>query len=191
MRLALFGVIVMLIPFYGIAQHPLKNWEGEWKGEMIGYQNGQVTYRVHSQMLIQPSKRCNMCWDWTTTYYKDSILDIWGVVIKDYWMEVDSTNQNRMILHEPDPDASIIRYECFGLKLIGGYSVLDVDSMANDLPEHQTLFHTQYELKGDSLLFDLSYFQYENKAEQDELSSNIRAFIPIGQQQSILYRSKK
>lgn len=181
-----------LLPFCFLGQYDLREWEGEWKGEMIVFNHGKTSFKFKTQMRIQPSKRCNNCWDWVTSYYKDSLTDEFGVVIKDYWMEIDSIQPQNLILHEPDADGIDIFFQKNENIIMGSFSVNNYDEQGNDIPNEQILYYSQYHLEGDQLLFDISYFDYNlNNFGKDELNSNVGQLVPKGIQRSVLIRQKK
>lgn len=192
MRILLSILLSVIYPICFLGQHGLKDWEGDWKGEMSVYNNGKIDLIVKTEMHIQPSIRCKNCWDWRTSFYRDSITEDVGVIVKDYWMELDSTNNYNMILHEPDQDGIDIHFQKMGSMIIGSYSVSAFDGLGNDDPQKQTIFFSQYQLDEDVLTFDLSFFEYDlRKFGLDELNSNVGMMLPIGKQLSVLNRVKK
>jgi hypothetical protein len=192
MRILLSILLSVIYPICFLGQHGLKDWEGDWKGEMSVYNNGKIDLIVKTEMHIQPSIRCKNCWDWLTSFYRDSVTEDVGVIVKDYWMELDSTNNYNMILHEPDQDGIDIHFQKMGSMIIGSYSVSAFDGLGNDDPQKQTIFYSQYQLDEDVLTFDLSFFEYDlRKFGLDELNSNVGMMLPIGKQLSVLNRVKK
>ncbi len=192
MRILLTILLSVINPICFLGQHGLKDWEGDWKGEMSVYYNGKIDLIVKTEMHIQPSIRCKNCWDWRTSFYRDSITEDVGVIVKDYWMELDSTNNYNMILHEPDQDGIDIHFQKMGSMIIGSYSVSAFDGQGNDVPQKQTIFFSQYQLDEDVLTFDLSFFEYDlRKFGLDELNSNVSMMLPIGKQLSVLHRIQK
>jgi hypothetical protein len=192
MRLLLTILIFGIYPVCFLGQQNLKEWEGDWKGEMSVYNNGKIDLNVKTEMHIQPSSRCKNCWDWLTSFYRDSLTEDVGVIVKDYWMELDSTNRYNMILHEPDQDGIDIHFQKMGSMIIGSYSFSAFDGLGNDDPKKQTIFYSQYQLDGDDLTFDLSFFEYDlSQFGVDELNSNVGMMLPIGKQLSVLHRVKK
>lgn len=192
MRLLLTILIFGIYPFCFLGQQGLKDWEGDWKGEMSVYNNGKIDLVVKTEMHIQPSTRCKNCWDWLTAFYRDSLTEDVGVVVKNYWMQLDSTNEHNMILHEPDQDGIDIHFQKMGSKIMGSYSVSAYDELGNDDPKKQTIFYSQYQLDEDALTFDLSFFEYDlRQFGIDELNSNVGMMLPLGKQLSVLHRIKK
>ena len=192
MRLLLTILIFGIFPICFLGQHGLKDWEGDWKGEMSVYNNGKIDLIVKTEMHIQPSTRCKNCWDWLTSFYRDSLTEDVGVIVKDYWMTLDSTNDCNMILHEPDQDGIDIHFQKMGSKIMGSYSVSAYDGLGNDDPKKQTIFYSQYQLDEDVLTFDLSFFEYDlSQFGVDELNSNVGMMLPIGKQLSVLHRVRK
>jgi len=192
MKCNLFSIAFLFLPYCFLGQNDLKEWEGLWKGEMFVFNNGKTSFQFKTQMRIQPSTRCKNCWDWVTTYFKDSLTEEFGVVIKDYWMEIDSIQPNNMILHEPDADGIDIFFQKNENIIIGSFSVNNFDEQGNDIPDEQILYYSQYQLEGNQLRFDISYFDYDlNMFGNDELNSNVGQLIPKGIQRSVLIRQKK
>ena len=191
MRPLLKILILCFYPVCFLGQQDLKDWEGEWKGEMSVFNNGKINFTVKTEMHIQPSTRCKNCWDWLTSYYRDSLTEDVGVIIKDYWMALDSTNGYTMILHEPDQDGIDIHFQKMGSMIMGSYSVSSYDEIGNDNPEKQIIYYSQYQLDGDVITFDISFFDYDlSKFGLDELNSNVGTLFPMGKQLSILHRVK-
>lgn len=192
MRLLLTILIFGIYPICFLGQQGLKEWEGDWKGEMSFYNNGKIDLIVKTEMHIQPSTRCKNCWDWLTSFYRDSLTEDVGVIVKDYWMTLDSTNDYNMILHEPDQDGIDIHFQKMGSKIMGSYSVSAYDGLGNDDPNKQTIFYSQYQLDEDVLTFDLSFFEYDlSQFGIDELNSNVGMMLPLGKQLSVLHRVRK
>lgn len=192
MKHPLFTLAFFLLPYCFWGQGELTEWEGEWKGEMHVFNNGKTSFKFKTQMRIQPSRRCKNCWDWVTTYYKDSLTEAFGVVIKDYWMEIDSIQTQNMILHEPDADGIDIFFQKNENIIMGSFSINNYDELSNDITDEQILYYTQYQLEGDQLRFDISYFDYNlNNSGKGELNSNVGQLVPKGIQQSLLIRQKK
>ncbi|MEN9334852.1 MAG: hypothetical protein RLY35_2032 [Bacteroidota bacterium] len=189
MRPLLTILLLCIFPICFLGQQDLKDWEGDWKGEMTGFNDGKVHFLVKTEMHIQPSTRCKNCWDWQTSYYGDTLSEKVGVVIKDYWMALDSTDGCNMTLHEPDQDGIDIHFQKMGSMIMGSYSISAYDELGNDNPEKQTIYYSQYELEGDVLTFDLSFFEYDlSKFGLDELNSNVGMLRPLGKQRSVLHR---
>ncbi len=192
MKRPLVTLAFFFLPYCFLGQNELKEWEGEWKGEMLVFNNGKTTSPFKTQMRIQPSKRCKNCWDWVTSYYKDSLTEEFGVVIKDYWMEIDSIQPQNMILHEPDADGIDILFQKNENIIMGSFSINNYDELGNEIPNEQILYYSQYQLEGDQLRFDISYFDYDLKNfGKDELNSNVGQLVPRGIQRSVLIRQKK
>jgi hypothetical protein len=189
MRCLLTILLLCIYPICFLGQQELKEWEGDWKGEMSVYNNGNIRLIVKTEMHIQPSSRCRNCWDWHTSYYRDSLTEDVGVIVKDYWMELDSSNGCNMILHEPDQDGIDIQFQKMGSMIMGSYSISAFDEMGNDNPEKQIIYFSQYQLDGDVITFDISFFEYDlSKFGLDELNSNIGMLFPLGKQRSVLHR---
>jgi hypothetical protein len=189
MRPLLTILLLCIFPICFLGQQDLKDWEGDWEGEMSGFNNGKIHFLVKTEMHIQPSTRCKNCWDWLTSYYGDTLSEKVGVVIKDYWMALDSTDGCNMTLHEPDQDGIDIHFQKLGSMIMGSYSISAYDELGNDHPEKQTIYYSQYELEGDVLTFDLSFFEYDlSKFGLDELNSNVGMLRPLGKQRSVLHR---
>jgi hypothetical protein len=189
MRSFLTILLLFIYPICFLGQLELRDWEGDWKGEMSVYNNGKINLIVKTEMHIQPSTRCKKCWDWVTSYYKDSLTEDVGVIVKDYWMALDSTNGSNMILHEPDQDGVDIHFQMMGSMIMGSYSISAYDEQGNDNPDKQTIYYSQYQLDGDVLTFDISFFEYDlSKFGIDELNSNVGMMLPMGKQLSVLHR---
>jgi hypothetical protein len=78
-----------------------------------------------------------------------------------------------------------------GSMIMGSYSVSAYDEMGNDNPEKQIIYYSQYQLDGDVITFDISFFEYDlSKFGLDELNSNVGTLFPMGKQLSILHRVK-